>query len=82
MNNSQPYLPISCSFYDYLEEASTLGKISTIEYIKDNSIVKIEATIHTLEIKDKVEYMLLETGESIRLDYLLSFNGKSLPKSC
>jgi hypothetical protein len=44
--------------------------------------VKIEATIHTLEIKDKVEYMLLETGESIRLDYLLSFNGKSLPKSC
>ena len=75
-------MPISCSFYDYLEEAATLKQASSIKYMKDNCIVKMEATIQTLIIKDKVEYMVLENGKAIRLDDLISFNGKMLPKSC
>ena len=82
MDNKQTYKPISCIFYDYLEEAATLNKVSNIEYLEENSIVQVESKIQTLEIKNKVEYMVLENGLSIRLDNLLSFNGKLLAKSC
>ena len=82
MNDStQKSAPISCSFYDYLEEAATLGRLSIIEYMKDNCLVKVESAIRTLIIKNKVEYLVLDNGQSIRLDYLRSFNGKPLPKS-
>ncbi len=83
MNDSNPpYTPISCSFYDYLEEAATLGRSSAIQYLEDNRLEKIESRIQTLVTKNKIEYLVLENGQSIRLDYLLSINGKSLPKSC
>ena len=81
MANKQTYKPICCVFYDYIEEAATLKKASTIEYLEDNSVVQVESKIQTLVIKNKVEYMVLENGHSIRLDYLLSFNGKLLAKS-
>ena len=81
MDNSK-YIPISCSFYDYLEEAATLKKISTIEYLSHKESVKIESRVKTLFIKDKVEFMELENGQSIRLDHLIKFNGKRLPKTC
>lgn len=82
MNNSQIYTPINCSFYDYLEEAASLEKWAIIEYINEGFVVTIEAKIHTLFIKNKVEFMELENGQSIRLDNLISFDGKILPMSC
>ena len=82
MSNRQPYIPINCSFYDYLEEAATLGKKAIIKHINKGIIISIEAKIHTLFLKDKVEFMELENGQSIRLDNLISFDGKTLPMSC
>lgn len=83
MNDSHsPYVPISCSFYDYLEEAATLGISSKIEYLNNNSVVQLESKIQTLVIKDKIEYMVLVDRQSIRLDRIISFNGIPLPKSC
>ena len=82
MSDRQPYIPINCSFYDYLEEAATLGKWSIIEYISQGFVVTIEAKIHTLFVKNKVEFMELENGQSIRLDNLISFDGKTLPMRC
>jgi len=79
-DSNLPYVPISCSFYDFLEKAATLGRLSTIEYLNEDRVVQVESKIQTLVIKDKVEYMVLENGQSIRLDYLISFDGKSLPK--
>ena len=76
------YIPINCSFYDYLEEAATLGRLSTIEFLEDNKVVQVESKIQTLVIKDKVEYMVLTDNRSIRLNRLLSFNGIPLPKNC
>lgn len=82
MDNAQPYIPISCSFYDYLEEAATLKKVAIIDYFENGIPTKIESWIKTLFIKDKIEFMMLENGQSIRLDHLIRFNGKALPKSC
>ncbi len=81
MDNTAAYIPISCSFYDYLEEAAIFRKSSIIEFEKGGETVIIESIIKTLFIKDKVEYMLLENKQSIRLDNLISFNSKPLPKS-
>ena len=77
-----PYVPISCSFYDYLEEAATLKKNAAIVYSQQGELIEIEARIKTLFIKDKVEYMELDNGQSVRLDQLVSFNGQLLPTSC
>lgn len=82
MDNKLSYKPISCSFYDYLEEAATLGTVSTIEYLDKNLVVEVQSKIKTLLLKDKVEYMVLENNQIIRLDNLLSFNGKLLANSC
>lgn len=82
MDNTLPYIPINCSFYDYLEEAATLRLSSIIEYLEGDQNIKIESRIKTLFIKDKIEFMMLENGQSIRLDHLIKFNGKPLPKSC
>lgn len=82
MDRKPIYVPINCSFYDYLEEAATLRASSIIEHSENDSIIKVESKINTLFIEDKVEYMKLENGQSIRLDNLISFNGRPLPKSC
>jgi Rho-binding antiterminator len=82
MNNNQTYIPINCSFYDYLEEAATLGNVAVIEYMKEGSVESVEDKIQTLFIENKVEYMMLEKGQTIRLDNLISFNGKLLANSC
>lgn len=82
MDSVQPYIPINCSFYDYLEEAATLKQVSIIEHVENGVTSKVESRIKTLFIKDKVEFMELEDGRPIRLDNLISFNGKPLPKSC
>ena len=81
-HSNSSYIPINCSFYDYLEEAATLGSLSTIGYLDNDRLVQVKSKIKTLVIKDKVEYMVLEDGLLIRLDYLISFNGNVLPKSC
>jgi len=81
-NTAHPYVPINCSFYDYLEEAATHGQLATIEYREETAVRKIKSRIKTLFIENKVEYMMLENGTSIRLDYLVSFNGKTLPNIC
>lgn len=82
MNDAKAYVPINCSFYDYLEEAATLGTLSTIHYSNNQEIERIEAKVLTLFIRDKVEYMKLDNNKVIRLDRLISFNGKTLPKKC
>ena len=47
MSNRQPYIPINCSFYDYLEEAATLGKMVIIEFVNQ---AKINVFLETLQV--------------------------------
>jgi len=82
IHSHSSYIPINCSFYDYLEEAATLGSLSTIEYLDNTGVVQVESKIQTMVIRDKIEYMVLENRRSIRLDHIISFNGVPLPKNC
>ncbi|MBK9730893.1 MAG: GNAT family N-acetyltransferase [Chitinophagaceae bacterium] len=74
------YSPINCNFYDELEALATSKK--NIEILYRNEIgVRIISTgiIKTFFIENKAEFMQLENNLVIRLDKLISVNGKILP---
>jgi len=77
-----PYTPIDCNFYDELEALATQKKEVTIIYRNDIGVkLKILATIKTFFAKDKIEYLETNDGLKIRLDHIVSVDGKELKPS-
>jgi Rho-binding antiterminator len=77
------YVPISCSYYDELEALATFKKLVNIQYLDEQGAAQeTEDVIKDLFTKEKVEYMLLQSGNSIRLDHLIKVDGKALPHHC
>ena len=77
------YQPISCDFYDVLEESATLRKRSIIHFYNTEWQEKqIVSRIVNLFTKEKEEFMELENGQILRLDRLISVDGKLLTKVC
>lgn len=76
------YKPISCSFYDRLEEAATLNREIDLVYQGPNQLERVRSRIETLKIMDKVEYMVLADGTEIRLDSIYSVDGILLNNYC
>ncbi|GAA4379001.1 hypothetical protein [Hymenobacter koreensis] len=78
------YRPISCVFYDELESRATLRQPCAIVYRVGGE--GTEATTHgvidTLYIRDKVEYLRLTDGFELRLDWLVSVDGRQLDAYC
>lgn len=79
----QAYIPINCSYYDELEALATRKRIVPIIYRKDDGE---EATLQTRILdfytRNKEEFMVLEAGPDIRLDKIVSVDGKIPPLSC
>jgi len=59
------YTPIDCSLYDTYEAAATRKTIVQL-HLLDETVM--QGTIKDLYVRDKVEWMLLDTGAEIRLD--------------
>jgi Rho-binding antiterminator len=77
------YQPINCDFYDELEARATLRRPCRIEFRNASGQDQTtEAVIKDLYIRSKVEYLLLSTGLEIRLDHLVSVDGRLLPEAC
>jgi Rho-binding antiterminator len=73
------YRPINCAYYDELEALATLHRRCLIHYLAPNGQpLEAEGQIKDFFIRDKVEYLLLDSGLEIRLDCLLSVNDKEL----
>jgi len=70
----ETYIPISCNLYDEFEALATLGKQVHIHYDLDQIRTCVEGFIKDFRIRNKVEYMILESGLEIRLDHLISVN--------
>ena len=80
---SQKYQPISCHFYDELELLAIRQKNCLIVYLDEaGHQLEKEAIIIDFKIIDAAEYMLLKDGEKIRLDRLVSVDGKVLKGFC
>ena len=70
------YYPISLEFFDQLEIAIQREIPSTIIYLENEKQETIKGVVKTLEVDDYKEYLILRSGQKIRLDLVLSFNGK------
>ncbi|WP_046246471.1 hypothetical protein [Hymenobacter terrenus] len=79
-----PYQPIDCAFHDLLEATITWRKYSHLQYFTD----LWEFTTVTTLLKDLTserttdglaEYLVIGTGERIRLDRVVNVNGTFAP---
>jgi Rho-binding antiterminator len=76
------YKPIDCSFYDELELVAMRGSETEIVYLEGEKPVRKRCIIQTIESKGGAEYLVLTDKTEIRLDNLLSIDGKIPPQQC
>ncbi len=70
------YTPISCEFFDQLNVAMKRNIPSTIVYLQNDEKKTIKGLIETMSVIDGFEYLILTTKEQIKLDTVLTFNGR------
>lgn len=74
--NKVHYQPISCELHDVLEAAATLRKrVAVISTDSNGVTTRREALITDIFGQDRVEYVTLDNGETIRLDALSEVDG-------
>lgn len=83
MKNKTDYLPISCDFHDELQLIALRKTTVPIVYrTADGGSEAIQSTIADLYTREKEEFLLLPTGEEIRLDRLVNVDGMELKNYC
>lgn len=70
------YTPISCEFFDQLNVAMQRKIPSTIVYLQDDEKKTLKGLIETMSVIDGIEYVILNSKEQIKLDTVLTFNGR------
>jgi len=79
MENKQPYIPISCVYYDLIEHYAVRKEVVHIIIQSEKGPEEFHSRILDTRVKEKVEYMLIETpAMSIRMDQIVSLNGEKL----
>lgn len=82
MGKEKEYDPIDCMFYDELEARATRRKPSRLHFRDGSEEKTLEGVvIEDMYTKDGVEYLRLKSDKVIRLDNLLSVDGKEFRKS-
>jgi len=77
------YQPINCHFYDELELLAIRQQSCLIQYREDtDTIVERTDIILDFKIIEQAEFMILKSGVKIRLDKLVSVDGKVLKGFC
>ena len=73
------YIPINCEFHDLLESLATTHKPAQIGFRDaDGAEQQRTAAITDVYAHDGAEFLSLSTGETLRLDQLLSVDGQNL----
>ena len=70
------YTPISCEFFDQLNVAMQRKIPSTVVYMQNNEKKTLKGLVKTMEVIDGFEFLVLDTKDKIRLDMVLTFNGR------
>lgn len=77
------YQPISCNFYDELTLLAMRGKQCPVVFKNEKGEEQqIEGVIKDVFTRKSEEFMLLANGDEIRLDWLVSVDGKVLAGYC
>lgn len=79
----QKYQPISCDYYDELEIVAMRQTIAEVVFENEaGEKTTISTKIKTLQTRNSEEFLILENGDEIRLDKLISMNGKVVKNYC
>lgn len=70
------YNPISCEFFDQLEVAIQRKIPSSIVYLENEEEQSIKGVVQTLTVIKGKEFLVLTSKQKIRLDLVITFNGK------
>ena len=70
------YTPISCEFFDQLNVAMKRKIPSTVVYIENKEKKTSKGLVETMSVIDGIEYLILNTKEQIKLNSVLTFNGR------
>lgn len=76
------YQPVSCAFFDMIEDFAEKKEEVRIEYYDNQHSIK-STTGHITNIftEDKQEFLMVDYGDEIRLDKITGINGKRGPAS-
>ena len=70
------YNPISCDFFDQLEVAIQRKIPSTVVYLENEKTHTAKGLVQKLMVIEGKEYLMLNSGQKIRLELIITFNGK------
>lgn len=74
------YKPIDCGFHDHLEAAATLRRYVKLQYFTEiHEFITVMAVVKDIYTKDKMEFLVLHTGEEIRLDRIVRIDDVPSP---
>ena len=83
MKKERPYKPISCSFHDELEAIAVKQKHVEINFLDPNEMQQtVKSQIKDLISKNGIEFMLLKDNTLVRLDWIISVDGKEMASYC
>ncbi|GJM35208.1 MAG: hypothetical protein DHS20C18_42090 [Saprospiraceae bacterium] len=83
MGQQKKYVPIDCNFYDRIEAAIVLRKVVQLAYWDESGHnVLVETRLKDTLVTAGEEFLILPTGDSIRMDRIISLDGEAIPKSC
>lgn len=77
---NKKYTPIDCNFHDILLDRATRQSAVVLEYVDSDGIQCKEAVIKDVYTKEGEEFLLTHSGETIRLDQIVSLDGKEPTK--
>lgn len=79
MMQPEDYVPINCEFHDVLESTATRRHAANIRFTDDAGTEHtVHARIADLITVDRVEYLVTDAGQRVRLDRLVSVDGVKL----
>lgn len=70
------YNPISCDFFDQLQVAIQRKIPSSIVYLENEKTQSVKGLVQKLIVIEGKEFLVLTTQQKIRLDLVITFNGK------
>jgi len=76
------YNPISLEFFDQLTVAierkipSTIEYYATLEQEEKKELQKVKSVVKTMELVNGSEFLVMSSGEKIRLSWVVKFNGR------
>jgi len=77
------YHPINCNFYDNFEAAVVQKRCVVLEYRSvRNKVSRIHTRLNDLTTHRTEEYVQLANGEWLRLDRIISIDGKVTGNTC